>query len=202
MTLRVMFVGLCAVALAAGCDSDDGGSGTPSGGGGSGSGSAPKVSHDVDTSKNIESLSDSEVQALCEAYEDAVSGLVTKEVSCKIGALAAAAFGGAEACDAAYQQCLSQPGEAPSGIDNTCQIDEDKVADCPDVTVGEMEACMNDAIALSNQAYAALDDLSCEDGLSGTEGLSGLDAETPASCKTIQDKCPELMESSDSTAPE
>lgn len=214
MRLSMFLVGLAATAAVACGGSDDnsgggtagkGGSaaagtssggtsstaGTGSGGGGSGSAAPGKVDSGAPDNTPASDLTDDQVAAFCDSLGKAaqdVIGADAKKATCGLAAYVATAFSGAMGAEAAmvckssYDECLAEPDET----DEECT----KPSDSCTATVGELEACMNDTLT---QAKAALVGLpNCDD--LGKEIELPAEGESPASCKVVEQKCPEALE--------
>lgn len=174
---------LCAAALAlvtsCGGGSDDGGN----------------FSTGLDGSKQVSDLSDSDFKKVCDAEEKWASSVLSeqeaKEFGCQLTAFATAAFAGAGgdaaqlkmACKAAYDACLKQP--PPSSMMPSTMKMCNKPANCT-ATVAEIEACYTDSAASLEMLKQAL---TC-DALANTSMPPAI--QEPASCKTLDMKCPGL----------
>lgn len=172
--------------------------GTSKAGGTGTAGSSPGPGGDFDsglpTDKPIASLTDAELGGLCDKFDDFyATGKVADDLqdfSCRFSGLLAAAFANAEtdaaartACKTAYDACAAAPGETTS----TCG----KPTGTCTATVAEVEACANDsakALAQLVSAFPSCVELTLADLMdSGEEPTT---PEDPASCTTLEMKCP------------
>lgn len=160
--------------------------------GGSDSSGSGGFSTDLPGSKPLSDLTPDEVEQLCDdldAYY--ANGSVTadlQELSCRLAGLLGAAFSGAEtdeaaqtACQMAYDSCQAEPGESTW----ECEAPS---ADCT-ATIDELTACTNDSaesLRDATQQFPACSELTLDD-LSASPGEEGTG---PASCTTLQTKCP------------
>ncbi len=179
MTRIVIVIGATAVGLL----------GLPGCGGGDG-GSPGKVNYSVDNSKQVGQLTEAEAGVMCEQTMKAMEGAISKSDTCTLTGLLTAAFAGGDkaVCQEAYEECMNKP-EEPEDEDD-CKLDDEdsKLTDCT-ATVGEFEACINDTIAATSEAYEGL---SCDTDVETLDSMG--DNLEPASCKAIEKKCPGLAE--------
>ena len=210
MTLRAVWLScgliLLGSASVTGCGGDDSHSG----------GSTPFASG-VPGDKKFSNLSDTDVANLCASlgkYLSTDPGL--REATCHSAgfsaAVAASFFGTAtdadlqKACSDLEAKCKDTP---PESVQSTCS----KPASACSATVGEFEACVTDFINAASQAFAALPACSSITNASikmliasGSSGGMTM-AEAPPSCKTLEQKCPGVQDSTglssvnDSSAP-
>jgi hypothetical protein len=109
-----------------------------------------------------------------------------------VGGIAAAAeLGGSElACKTAYDLCIDMELEFDIEDFFSCDDfidDSDEIGDC-DATVGDIDACIKDTLAVLEDIA---DSISCSD--TSPEDLEDMmDMEEPASCETLEDKCPDM----------
>lgn len=161
-------------------------------GDGGGGGGTTQVfdSSQANKDKMLSELSQEEVTALCEEYQEYVASEISeaelKRFACY--AVAAAFSGGdANACNMIAQECINAPAEENnSGLepdDSSDDCNPDDVKDC-DATVGELEACFSATI---DQLNSAAQNASCS-----TSSLD--DVGSPAACAPLMEKCPELFE--------
>jgi len=174
----------------AGGTSKAGGTGTA----GSSTGPAGDFDTGLPADKPIASLTDAEIAGLCDKFDDFYStGEVAadlKDFSCRFSGLLAAAFAGAEtdaaaraACKTAYDACAAAPSETTS----TCK----KPTGTCTATVAEVEACANDSAKAVDQltsAFPSCAELTLADLMD--TGEEPTTAEDPASCTTLEMKCP------------
>jgi len=169
---------------------------------GSGSKGGGNFSTSVPGNKSIASLTPSEQGQLCHDF-DQWSQTSLQPTLCKTDAVLAAAFGAAfdssltdaqlqMSCTQAYNECLTSDQSADAGATSSCQMG---VSDptCT-ATVSEITACLNDQTAAIAQASSALP--SCGsltraslNAAAGSDADAGA-SEEPASCKTVDTKCP------------
>jgi hypothetical protein len=186
MTVAVLAGGLAMAG--GGCDDGDGGNGnTDGGGGGVSSGLAP--------TKPVNTLTPGEVTQLCKAMEDAVNAPAVSDSLCKflsvVGAGVAATFVPATteaqlrmSCTTGYDECKKEPARA---------IDCGASAPACTATVAEVEKCLSDetaaviALGASVPACAALTKAALNTPPS-TDPLEEI-----ASCKSLDQKCPDLI---------
>jgi len=137
-------------------------------------------------------------QKLCDFAEAQMD--VSKEDACKATGVAMAAFGMVggsatdatlqAACKAAYDSCMQSSGTT-SG-ESTCNTTTPIEGTCT-ATVGELESCMKDEAAQAKSAMAAMP--SCDKlTVSSLADLGSISTETPASCNTVNTKCPGVGE--------
>ena len=202
MTRASRWFGCLCLALVVGCgedlfndmnmQGDDTGDGDDaSGGNGTGTIEGPRSG--VDGDQSVADLSDADATKFCTWAAEKVSELVpTPEQVCTIYALSS---GEPDQCVTDRDACLAQtegmpveqedvdPAECTANVavalDNGC-----------DVTIAELEACFNDALA---QVQAIFDQISCDSG----GGLPTEQPEQPASCTLIEQKCPDFAVDSD-----
>ncbi|MEI9942570.1 MAG: hypothetical protein WDO69_35600 [Pseudomonadota bacterium] len=186
MTMKPMFVSIgLSLAMCVACGgSSDGGNGAPAN-------SSGNYSSGVSGDKQLGALTDQEFQGVCKNLSDYFSsGAVGKgfeEFTCRFEGLLAgvAAQTDAElqaACKATYDQCVA----APTTTTETCTKPD---ASCT-ATVAEYDACVNDsAKALTTLANSIP---SCDKLTMASLGMIAVDdsTATPASCTTLQTKCP------------
>ena len=184
MRLSTFFAGLAAVAAVACGGSDDGGKGSAGPG---------KVDSGVPASKPANELTDAEVQSLCKSLGEAASLAFDsgqgKQAMCGFSAYFLASFvpgdNQGEVCSMAYDECLKQPAEVT-------QEECDKPSSSCTATIGEIETCYNDSLAQVQEMLNVLP--GCDDvGTEYEEPATGNDA-SPASCKVVQEKCPEALD--------
>ena len=186
--VAVLFIGMMA------CD----------GGGGDGGGG---TNVDLgDDGKVASSMSQAEAEQACKsvsaqmkkAYEEAGG----EHLTCLAMASFAKAMAGGDvaACQQSYDSCMENPDEE-SGDD--CEEAYEGFKDC-NATLGEVEACMNDQIAAMEEGYAEAKKLNCsstEEELKALGEMFGSEEEISQACKTVQEKCPSMVEENEETEP-
>ncbi len=197
--LRFAFaIGVIGAVASSACSSSSGGSGTFSSG--------------LPSSDTLSGLSDSDIQKLCGEISSFTDSYASNTGACNIAGYAAAAFskqlGGTtdtttlrQLCSAAVSQCQAQSGHIDAGVSaSTCQ----KPSSTCTATVGDLEACLNDAKTAAQKEYAGIPSCSTLTAadLSLTDGsLSVGTASEPASCATLNQKCPDFASGSNSGSP-
>ncbi len=170
-----------------GKSSGTGGKSSGTGGSSSGSGGS-NFDTGLDGSKNLNDLTPDEVEQLCEASEETVGELLDQERFCQVMGVTSAFSAESDlegACQAARDACLAEPPEEES----ECTAPQD----C-DVTVAELEACVNDALPVYSSVFGSVP--ACE-GLSEQTFLAwalGLVAfQQPESCAVVEERCPDVL---------
>lgn len=111
---------------------------------------------------------------------------------CTARGLAAGFSGQGMTCEQARQDCLRNP---PDGWDaqrncaNADQVDTERLKQC-DITVGEIEACYNDAYAAMKDAFAGISCSSTAQELSERRNSLDLERINPESCQRLRGRCP------------
>lgn len=159
-----------------------------------GDGGGGNFSSGVSGTKKVGELSPTEVKTFCDAAEKTLTSDGFRAPTCKLLAVVAAASAGEgdlkTPCKMAYDECIKEPSddsamcEAPP---STCTA-----------TVGEIEACLNDTQKLLNTIAGKLP--SCDNlTQSSLEMLDedSFDFDEPASCKSVQAKCPGYIDDAD-----
>jgi hypothetical protein len=157
----------------------------------------------IPADKTVDTLTDAEVTNLCSSLGQYIStdpGL--QESTCHFAgfgvALSASLFGAASDADL-QKMCADTEAkchEAPlMGEGSTCT----KPTSSCSATVGEFEACVTDSLAEATKAFAALPACSSITNASLqmliSSGSSGMTtAVAPASCQTLEQKCPGLQD--------
>ena len=157
-------------------------------------GDGATFSSGLEKGAELGTLSPGDADKLCQALnnwmQNEFAGEI-KELTCRGTGIAAGSFAGGgsaaqqqAACKAAYDQCLKQPSEAPKS--STC----DKPSASCKATVGELESCINDMSPLLQQVISSFP--TCDK--LGTSGGTAppTDLQPPASCKTLETKCPDM----------
>jgi hypothetical protein len=152
----------------------------------------------VNGDDSVADLSDDDATKLCTWAAGVVAKFQpTPEQACTF---AAAATGDAAQCQEATAQCQEQLGdgqappvmaEGPAAEDiQGCTEDVSAALNSGcGITVADLEACLNDTLALINQVFSSI---SCDN-----LDVLAKPPEEPASCKVIDDKCPELAPEGD-----
>lgn len=221
LNLRTLVFGLplgMALSLCVACGGDDdggkngsGGSGGASGGtsgtnggssssgsgnkaGSSNSGGSSSGSVSLPDDKSLGSLTDSELEQLCDDYEKFAStgsfATSTQEFSCLLSGVFLAAFSNpmtdAElqmACQAGYDECKQEPFEPEA---SECEKPDPSCT----ATVAELKKCMADSAKAFEEVVAALpacSELTLDSEEPETEGPMD-----PPSCVAVREKCPGL----------
>lgn len=190
MRFSMVLMGIAGL-LAVACGSDDDKS--------NGSGGSATVDSGVADDKVANQLTDQEAQKVCESVGKAADALAggaeAQKATCGFAAYAAVSAvtseqqgGTAEDCKAVYDQCLKSPPDT-SGA-GECSSPPDSCT----ATVGEIEKCFTDTLAQFKDFLASLpgcDDVGKEVDIPSTELPS------PASCKVVEEKCPEVLSDMD-----
>lgn len=163
---------------------------------GSNSGSPGDFDTGLPANTPISDLTDAEIAGLCSKFDEFYStgsvGTDLKEFSCRFSGIFAAALGGADtdakaqaACKTAYDACVVAPTETteecgkPTGM---CTA-----------TIGEIEACANDSAKALQQltsSFPSCSELTLAD-LMDLGGGGDTESQQPASCATVEMKCPD-----------
>lgn len=137
----------------------------------------PQASFPVQSSKTIESLTPTDLVAICGEMKRVMRAAVTKDELCVMaGGLSAALSFGKETCQDAYSACMQRPDEQ-LWAGYSCGL---KIEGCS-ATVQEFETCFNDSLVVLKDFVS---DLSC----SSTKKAPA----DPASCQALEAKCPGL----------
>ena len=155
--------------------------------------------------KAVSSLSAEEKKQICEDaeeyYNEEIPPEEQKRAACTLAGVFAAAFSSPmtdeelrSACAMARDECINAPEMSGGEEDDSCQYEN--VSDSCEATLGEVEACYEDRIEATKQAFAELDcaNLTLEDMEEMTDG-----DDTPESCKTLEEKCPTQSTTNNST---
>jgi hypothetical protein len=147
----------------------------------------------VPGSTRLSELSDRELDAFCERIEEFTTtppvSTLSEEYLCRVAGMLQAAFAGATtdaearaSCAATYDQCQASNTSSTT----TCNRPSPSCT----ATVAEYEACMNDMPGYLEDTLEVLptcETLTLADITSDTLPVP----ETPASCVTLQEKCPD-----------
>lgn len=156
--------------------------------------SGTSFSSGVDGSKKASELSEADVKAICDAAKKTAEDFAknNEEALCNFsgglaGVLASAGGGGdpVALCEAAVTECKNAPFTTDTDDCNP------KVDGC-DVTVAEIETCFNDSLEVTEKAFDAFAGKSCSELTSGSTFETAGNIEEPASCKAIDEKCPDI----------
>lgn len=171
------------------------------------------VNSGVPGNKTVEEISDEEAEMVCEATFDYLDVKFPVQRRCELVAgyvaaaqeLAAGEFGDEElqqACQEAADDCVANGDDEMLGFgdaDATCAGSMGGVDGC-DATVSEVEQCLTDGInatvALVDEQFVRCSELESSDLIALVTDMPDLEAETPASCETLEEKCPEANFSS------
>lgn len=167
------FISAAAVLGAVGCGGDD------SGGTGG-----------VSSNEKVGDLSAAEAKALCKSLSSKLQQVGDAQTDLVCVAQSAALSGGnADTCESSVGQCKEQYGD---DLTIDCETDgETGVSDaCNDVTVGELNDCLDATIAALD---AVSKKVTCSTPLSDLQDLS-TSFETPAACTKIDAKCPDVAD--------
>jgi hypothetical protein len=157
-------------------------------------GDGGSFSSGLDQGTQLGTLSPSDADKLCQSLNDWTTNHFAaeiKELSCRGAGIAAAAFGGSSptqqqaACSSAYDQCMKQPAQQ-SPVAGSCRKPS---ASCK-ATVGELESCINELSPLLRQVVSSFP--TCQQLASGGGSAPPSDLKAPASCKTLESKCPDV----------
>jgi hypothetical protein len=166
-----------------------------------GSGSATFTTS-VPSATPLNMLSSSQLQTLCNDLKSfAMSSSVyadAKDAGCRLAGMIAAALSGKTtdsdlqaACTTAYNQCKSAPVDSGTMTDTglACTAAPPTCT----ATVGEVTTCLNDEFSQLGQLLKSIPSCSqlTKAYLNGDAGIVGGSNEAPASCKSLEAKCPE-----------
>jgi hypothetical protein len=170
----MLVAALAALGLACGSSS--------SGGGGSG----------VDTGKSVTAVTDAEAKQVCNwALKQLDANPSTKQI-CVSGALRQPAATDPAACEALVKTCedaiAAHPEITQPHDDGTDPCADTSVpASCSEVTVGDVELCVNARAAAQKELLNA----SCSQAGSSDEAAA---AGNPPECDTLSTQCPEYFQ--------
>jgi hypothetical protein len=153
-------------------------------------------------SQSLGSISDADLKTLCAAASSFANDLVNHDSACLIAGYDAAAvqhlLGTAQtdadlqkACTDAETACKNDPAR-DAGTTTTTQTCRKPPASCT-ATVGEYEACVNDAKAAYQMQFSSLSTcaaLTAADLRMPEGGPTATPSNQPASCKVVSTKCP------------
>lgn len=146
--------------------------------------SSTTVDLPFDDNKAVKDLSEGDLRELCKAGLEGLREGYGSTLCSLMGLIQD--LSGQGSCEDARKACLNETFDTSS-----CDEGETNTLDC-DITVGEIEACMNDVLQL---AQDLLPDITCSTDLQDLQDINVDDLEdldTPASCKKIEDNCEEL----------
>jgi hypothetical protein len=174
-------------AVACGGSSDDGGK------------SSTTVNTSIPAGTKGSDLTQAQTNELCDAAqavaEASFSEAQIKPTMCGFAAWTqASALNMASKCQDFYNECLKAPQES-SGDPPVEQTGEcTKPSSSCTATVGEIEKCINDSFAQAKAMFAKFP--GCDD-VGKAFSLEDLgNDESPASCKVVEEKCPEAVKTS------
>ena len=160
---------------------------------------APHLSSGVSASKPLNTLTPAEQQKLCEATAAFLQAAVTQQqqtaLTCKIAGISAAQGSSSPAadCTKATNDCLAanpSTSSLPDGGASSCTL---PASTCT-ATVGQYEACANDAPGALPRAAAALPDCTHVTATTNPEALLlPLLTAFPASCQQLTARCPDAV---------
>ena len=188
--LRTLAVVLVAVVGFGACGGD-GGSGSPS---------------TVDMGEDnvvASSLTQAEAEAACQQVVAAEAAQVgesdAKQIGCITMGIMMKVMGGgdAQACQMTYDQCMQSDEvfeEDDSGQgDDPCKDVYEESKNC-EATLGELETCYNARMAQGFAAMQQMKSLNCNSTDEDMQAMDNMDS-IPEECKVIEEKCPELYQS-------
>jgi hypothetical protein len=189
-----------------GSSSTSGGSGNPGGSGNASAGASSSAGGTASTTtgsftsglpadKQLTALTDAEKASVCQKLSAYFSSpAVSKsfeEFLCRAESAAFALFSNPQtdaalqaACKPLYDQCIA----APVMTSESCDVQQ--VSSTCTATVAEYDACMNDFAKGLDQVLAAIP--SCDKLTLASASQSPSGPSTPASCQTLQAKCPDV----------
>jgi len=153
----------------------------------------------VKESKKISELTEEESYDLCVYVNEQIADSMSVEDQCLALGLAVILQGlDKTVCESAVDACLKQASEnetVGNDPEDVCKDDggDDKVSDC-DATVGELDDCLTDQ---KKQLNNPLVGMSCSSTKSEIEQAVADALQAPASCQSIEEKCPGLLSESD-----
>jgi hypothetical protein len=198
----ILAASVCACSSSDSSSSGSSSSGSSGGGGGGGAGAVSSV----DSSKQLGSLTQQEATQYCNdanAYaSSALSADDIKKATCNVSA-AFGTFGATSEedakakCEDAYKQCVASSAPAETGGKECATASLDAVKGCT-ATVAELNQCEADQIA-ALKALAAKGDPCPNIQFGADAGPSSSSSTQPASCASLQEKCPNLFKSDSSS---
>lgn len=189
------------------------------------SGDGGGASHGVSPSKTLNSLSQQEIDKICDSIErqmkssaeSAQSLMDNADFMCTMRAVGTALItqGTTADCESEKQDCLEQTQEMESETysdDSSSDEDDsgincvttDDVSEC-EATVGDIDACFNTLFSeMSNaikQAKSAMSKISCNNLDDENMSMEDMDIDEPEmedvpECQALFDECPGLMDES------
>jgi len=187
-TWLLVTVGLAAAALSSACGSDA-------------SGSSGQFASGLSGSESLGSLSDADVQTLCASLGDYLaSDTDFRAATCHFAGIGAAltssVFGGTD--EQAQMACTSTESACNSASASESQSCQKPTGAC-DATVSEFETCVTDTLREVSATLSSLpactaikvSDLTA----SPSSGSDVTQLPEPASCQTVQAKCPSAQSS-------
>lgn len=133
-------------------------------------------------------LTEQEAEDLCNEWADEMDAAIdAQHFGCIFGA-AMASGGDSTMCQTVYDTCMA---EDYTPEPNDCDDAYADTTDCPDVTIGEMEACQD---AMMAQFKDATDGVTCQSDETALNGLGTAMGTVPQACQDVQEKCPSMFE--------
>jgi hypothetical protein len=138
----------------------------------------------VSSSKKIGELNESEAKEFCRSAASKLNRFLTANLDLVcIGFGVGLGDGDKEVCEEQVEECEAE-NDGTFEVDcDTATVTED--GDCEDVTVGELNACL-EANAKAVEAVKAK--VSCSTDIDGLDEIQS-DYEQPKACKDISDRC-------------
>ncbi len=180
----IVTISILALALMPACESSSSDAGTSPGTG---------FSTGLDGASALSDLTDEQQIAACEAGDAYFEANHDHEVMEKFGCVMAGMMAGmmGTTCQDAYDACIADDPEPVEESD--CSSDIDDLSGCTDVTVAELEACVNAEWIVQMEAMATMAAMTCDDieaAMSDPEGGTMEEPPTPAACEGLEEKCP------------
>jgi hypothetical protein len=153
----------------------------------------------VDQSKQLSSLSASEMQTLCSDFKNYLVKQTAKDFGARLciqAAFTATELGTpadpSQACHDSYASCMNNPANSQNsaGIQVNALCPDIPTAPSCSMTVSEYMACLDELIPAVVAAWALKNDL-C-DNLASCTGLCSSPLNLPAACSQINTTCPGL----------
>jgi phage terminase Nu1 subunit (DNA packaging protein) len=186
------------------------------------SGGGDGASHGVSSSKKLNTLTQQEIDKICENIDSRMSSAADSigsigddnDFMCTMEAVAmTVATGGTTAdCESAKETCLEEyeewDQESESDWEDSSSSEEipcrttEEVADC-EATVGEIDACFDAYISemkkAANEAKAVIEKISCSNLEVDIAGLQEMGSDIPdmediPACQKVEEQCPGVMD--------
>lgn len=167
MNIKLLLAASTLSLLALGCDDSGGGSG-------------------VSNSKKISELSESDKTKVCNALQTKFTGVESDstKLSCTLQGFTFAQED-ADECAMVRDDCIDEAEGVPSeDTDLGCNTDEGELEDCGNVTVGELNACV-DALAEAIEALAKR--ITCSSTAADLSAAE--DFASPEACTKLESRC-------------